>query len=175
MITSCKFTLDEIKKLSKSMLVLVDSREKENRHILDYFDKNGIRYRKVKLDYGDYSFMLPSPSQEDIYFHREIVIERKSGLEELSGNLGKERDRFEREMLRACKDGCKVYLLVENPRGYNAIMEHDYHTEFKPLQYVTSLKSFENKYNLNIQFIDKRYAGYIIYSTFYYFMRERLT
>ncbi len=93
MITSCKFTLDEIKKLSKSMVVLVDSREKENRHILDYFDKHSIAHQPSKLDYGDYSFMLPSPgpspSQEDVYFHREIVIERKSGLEELSGNLGK--------------------------------------------------------------------------------------
>lgn len=178
MIVDCKFSLEQIKALSKMMVVLVDKREKENSHITDYFNKHNISYRKETLPYGDYSFMIPTGTDlgiaNDIYFHKEIVIERKNSLEELSGNLGKERDRFEKELLKASNDCCRMFLMVENPRGYNAIMEHDYKTEFKPLPYVASLKSFENRYGLNIQFIDKQYAGYIIYSTFYYYMRENM-
>lgn len=40
-----KFSVEEIKRLTKSMIVLVDSQEKKNSHILGYFDKQGIPYQ----------------------------------------------------------------------------------------------------------------------------------
>lgn len=55
-----KFSVEEIKKLTKSMVILVDSREKKNTHILDYFRKQKIAYQVEKLEYGDYSFMIPA-------------------------------------------------------------------------------------------------------------------
>ena len=39
-----KFSVEEIKKLTKSMVILVDSREKKNTHILDYFRKQKISF-----------------------------------------------------------------------------------------------------------------------------------
>lgn len=111
-----RFSVEELKKLTKSLVVLVDSREKKNDHILSYFTKQGVAYQKTKLDYGDYSFYIPAAAAgEDIYFHRDIVIERKASLEELSGNLAQERERFEKEFLKAGNDGCKVYLMIEEP------------------------------------------------------------
>ena len=50
-----KFGLEEIKGMLKEMIVLVDSREQKNAHILDYFQRQGIPYEVEKLDYGDYS------------------------------------------------------------------------------------------------------------------------
>ncbi len=65
--------------MTKSLIILVDSREKKNSHILGYFDKQGISYQVVALEYGDYSFMIPAAAaDEDIFFHRDIVIERKA-------------------------------------------------------------------------------------------------
>ena len=64
-----KFSVEEIKKLTKQMIVLIDTREKRNEHILSYFDKQGITYRKEKLDFGDYTFLLPLPQPG-----REIYI-----------------------------------------------------------------------------------------------------
>lgn len=55
-----KFSVEEIKKLTKSMVILVDSREKKNSHILDYFRKQKIAYQVEKLEYNDYSFMIPA-------------------------------------------------------------------------------------------------------------------
>lgn len=170
-----KFSVEEIKKLTKSMVVLVDSREKKNAHILDYFRKQNIAYQVGKLEYGDYSFMVPaSAAGEDIYFHRDCVVERKASLEELSGNLTGERDRFEKEFLKAGNDGCKVYLIVEAPGGYSDIISHRYRTEFTPAAYMASLKTFEHRFDTNIQFISPEYSGYYIYSTFVYFCRETL-
>ena len=170
-----KFYVEEIKKLTKQMVILVDSREKRNEHILSYFDKQEIAYKKEKLEYGDYSFMIPAAAAgEDIFFHRDIAIERKASLEELSGNLAQERERFEKEFLKAGNDGCKIYLMIESPGGYSDIIGHRYRTEFTPAAYMASLKTWESRFGCNVQFIDNQYSGYYIYSTFSYFAREKL-
>ena len=160
-----RFSVEELKKLTKSLVVLVDSREKKNDHILSYFTKQGVAYQKTKLDYGDYSFYIPAAAAgEDIYFHRDIVIERKASLEELSGNLAQERERFEKEFL----------LMVEEPGGYSSVIAHKYRTEMNPAAYMASLKTWEHRFGTNVQFIDKQYSGYYIVSTFQYFAREAL-
>ncbi len=170
-----RFGVDDIKKFTKNMVVLVDSREKKNAHILDYFSKQGISYQVSKLEYGDYSFMIPAAvAGEDIYFHRDIVIERKASLEELSGNMAQERDRFEKEFLKAGNDGCKVYLMIEEPGGYSSVIGHKYRTEMTPIAYMASLKTWEHRFGANVQFIDKQYSGYYIISTFQYYAREAL-
>lgn len=170
-----RFSVEDVKRITKSIVVLVDSREKKNEHILAYFEKQGIAYQETKLDYGDYSFYIPaSAAGEDIYFHRDIVVERKASLEELSGNLAQERERFEREFLRAGNDGCKVYLLIEAPGGYSDIIGHKYRTQMRPGAFAASLKTWEHRFGANVQFIDKQYSGYLIASTFQYFAREAL-
>lgn len=170
-----RFSVEDIKKLAKQMIVLVDSREKKNAYVLDYLKKQNIAYRVEKLDYGDYSFMIPaSAAGKDIYFHRDCVIERKASLEELSGNLAQERERFEKEFLKAGNDGAKIYLMIESPGGYSDIIGHKYRTKFTPAAYMASLKTWESRFGCNVQFIDKQYSGYYIISTFQYFAREVL-
>ena len=170
-----RFSVEELKKLTKSLVVLVDSREKKNDHILSYFKKQGVAYQKTKLEYGDYSFYIPAAAAgEDIYFHRDIVIERKASLEELSGNLAQERERFEKEFLKAGNDGCKIYLMIEEPGGYSSVIAHKYRTEMNPAAYMASLKTWEHRFGTNVQFIDRQYSGYYIVSTFQYFAREAL-
>jgi len=170
-----KFSVEDIKKLTKSMVILVDSREQRNGHILDYFTRQGIPYQVEKLDYGDYSFYIPAKAAgKDIYFHRDIVIERKASLEELSGNLARNRERFEMEFLRAGNDGCKTYLMVEAPGGYSDIIGHKYHTELKPAAFAASLKTWESRFGTNVQFINSQYSGYYIAATFQYFAKESL-
>lgn len=173
---SYKYNIEDIKKLTKQMVVLIDTREKRNEHILSYFDKQGITYRKEKLDFGDYTFLLPSAAtgQDNIYFHDSIVVERKNSLEELSGNLAQKRKQFEIEFLKARNAGAKIYLMVEDVGGYSSIISHRYDTQFTPVSFMSSLKTFEHRFGANIQFIDKQYSGYFIISTFQYYAREIL-
>ena len=170
-----KFSVEQIKGLLKQMVVLVDSREQKNGHILDYFNRQGIAYEVQKLDYGDYSCKVPeSVAGRDIFFHDSIVIERKNSLEELSGNLAQNRDRFESEFLRARNAGAKIYLMIEDPRGYTGICNHAYRTQLNPASYMASLKTWEHRFDANVQFIAPELSGYYIISTFHYFVREVL-
>lgn len=171
-----KYSLSEIDKMLRQMVVLTDSRERENKHITDYLTKCGIKYEKTTLQYGDYSFYLPKAAtgSNDIFFHDTVSIERKATLEELSGNLTQKREQFEREFLRARNEGCKIYMMVENPGGYGDIIEHRYNTQFEPKSFIGSLQAFESRYNVNVRFISKEHAGYFMCNIFRFTARELL-
>lgn len=169
-----KYSDKDIKQMIKQLTILIDSREKQNGHITDYLTKNHIPYETTTLSYGDYSCKIPVSTGESIHFHDSIVIERKNSLEELSGNLTRDRERFEKEFLKAGNDGAKIYLMVEDEGGYSSIINHSYKTEFKPNAYMASLKTWESRFNCNVQFINKQYAGFFILSTLKYFVKESL-
>jgi ERCC4-type nuclease len=169
------YTDGELKTLLQSLTVLVDTREQENSHILAYFDKQSIPRKSRKLDYGDYSFYLPaSPDMgilRDLHFTDGVAIERKASLEELSGNLTHDRARFEAELIRANK--AKLFLMVEDA-NYADIVEHKYKTQFAPKAFIAAIKTFESRYNLNVNFIPSQLAGNFIYYTLLYHLREYL-
>jgi len=89
-------------------IIIVDTREKGHKKILEYFDKNNIDYIVSKLDYGDYM----------IYKDNSVIIDRKDSLLELAGNLchTAEHERIKREIARAKDDGCKdfIFLIAES-------------------------------------------------------------
>jgi ERCC4-type nuclease len=53
------FTDKEIKELLSGLVILIDTREQGNSHILKYLESHKITHKKRKLDYGDYSAYLP--------------------------------------------------------------------------------------------------------------------
>ncbi len=175
-IISCyKYTDKEIDELVNSMIILVDSREKSVDHIISSFDKNGIRYKKKALEYGDYSFALPKNEAlsipRDMYFNKKVCIERKASLEEISGNLTKERDRFEKELSLAPKE--KV-LLIENA-NYSDVANGNYNTQYNKKSFLASLHSFWFKYNIPVFFMpDNKYSALFIKKYFEYYLKNYL-
>ena len=167
------FTDKELKELLDSMVILVDTREQKNIHILKYFDSHKIPYKERKLDYGDYSAYLPE--NEGLGIHRDIfltaAIERKNSIDELASSI-KERTRFENELIRA-KDFPFV-LLVEDSEGYEKIVRGTYRSQYKAKALLGSLKSFETRYSFQTVFISPKTAGNYLYYHFYYLFRNML-
>lgn len=157
------------------MIILVDTREKQHAHITESFDKNSINYMKRALDYGDYSFALPKNETlsipRDMYFSKKVCIERKANLEEISGNLTRERERFEKELCLAPET--KV-LLIENA-NYSDVVTGNYNTQYNKKSFLASLHSFWFKYNIPIFFMpDNRYSGLFIKKYFEYYLKNYL-
>lgn len=102
---------DEKKKFLKNVTVLVDTREKENKHILSAFDEYGISYQSEKLDFGDYSFIVDGRD-----FRLSCVCERKAKPDEFYGNINfqSKRERIEKEFNAASRLANKFTLLLEN-------------------------------------------------------------
>ncbi len=175
MIENYHYTDKEIDQIINSMVILVDKREKENSHILNYFDKKKISYINKSLSQGDYSFYIPKNESlsilRDYYFDNQICIERKASLEELSGNFTQQRDRFEKE-LSLCK--AKLILMIENA-NYSDIIEGKYNTQYNKKSYWASLHSFWFKYNLPFMFIPNNdYSGVFIRGVFTYYLKNVL-
>ena len=141
------------------MKIIVDTREKvgKNKHILDYFDKQGIEWERRKLDYGDYTI----EGLED-----KIVIERKCSLDELALNFTRGRDRFKREFQRAADNGAKIVVMVERA-DYGRIVTHRYRSKFIPKAYIASIESFKEDYGADFVFLPrpKVQAGKFILET----------
>jgi len=169
-----RFSETELKKLiKKNLMVIIDTREQENKHITDYFDKENIMYIHQKMESGDYSFFLPAIPQLEIstnrYFDKKIIIERKANLEELSNNLTHKREQFLNEFDRA-KD-CDKYLLIEKG-SFEDIWNQKFNTKINKKAFYSSLISLQIKYNLKINFVTKEVAGMSIYAFCYHYLKK---
>lgn len=89
------------------MVIQVDSREKDNKYILDYFDSIGQKYKTgEKLMCGDYSDIL----------NHSVCIDKKSsgsGLLEIAQNVCQDHKRFISEIERANEYGVKLIFLIQ--------------------------------------------------------------
>ena len=154
-----RYTKKGLDTLVKNIVVVYDTREQQNEHILTYFNKKGIKYKKRKLDEGDYTFYIESNAEtkplgilKDTWFDNAIIIERKANLEELSGNLTEkdghsERKRFENELIRSQKK--TLFLVIENGSWADMIF-HNYDTQYASKAFTNSLNSFQQKYDFDI-------------------------
>lgn len=172
-----RYTESEKKKLFQNVVVLIDTREQEHTHIVDWLTKKGIESTSKKLDFGDYSFMTRADSDlgiaRDLYFCKAIAVERKASLEELSGNLAQERTRFENELMRARDCGADLTVMVE--RGSMAdIWAHRYETAMTPASFWGSVIALEQKYGIRWAWDMKQVAGEFIYNKFCYFLLQNL-
>lgn len=169
-----KYTNTEIDKLLENIVILIDTREKANIHIIEYLEDKNIKYKKRKLDHGDYSCYLEADKElgiyRDMYFIDTISIERKASLEELSGNLTQDRQRFENELIRSKG---KLILLIENST-YEDIILGNYKTKYNPLSFIASLKTYEARYSIETNFINNKFTGNFINMTLRYHVREIL-
>ncbi len=175
MVDFYRYTDKELRALLKRINIIVDSREQDNNHIIQWLIEKKIPYTTQKIESGDYSFFLPAVPElgivRDLYFTDKISIERKGSLVELSGNFTNDRLRIESEFIR---HKGKMILLIEDAE-YTDILKHNYRTEYKPESFLATLHSFSERYDIPFTFMkDKKCSGQFIYFTFYYFLRNFL-
>ena len=175
MIEKFKYTDKEKDAILSSMVIMVDTREKKADHILKYFDKTHIEYKKKTLNYGDYSFYIPKNEKlsipRDLYFDKQIIVERKGSLEELSGNLTQGRDRLEKELSLAPS---KKVIIIENAT-YADMVNGNYNTKYNNKSYWASIHTLWHKYDVPIVFMpDNAYTGFFIRGYFEYYLKNIL-
>lgn len=155
--------------------IIIDTREKENSHIVEVFEKNNIAYEKRALPTGDYII------EGEHKYVPNITIERKGSIDELIGNLldtatkdEKGNNRFARELIRANQCNKKMVLLIENGT-YKDVLLGNYRSKIKPKAARGMILSLEAKYpNLSIAWEEKELVGSYIHSVLYYRLREEL-
>ena len=163
-----RYTESELKAELAKLSIICDTRENVNQHITKYFNAHHIPHIERKLDVGDYSAQLGELSLE-----RDICVERKHNLDEICGNFTAERERFEREFMRAKAYGTKVVLIVENA-SWGDIFLGNYRSKVQPKSLLGSLLSWMVRYNITVTFCKPEETGKLIHGILYYAAKEML-
>ena len=157
----------------KSMRVVVDTREQENSHIIEYFNRKKIPFVKRKLDFADYSCEVNTKllglhvEAEWLSFENHVVVERKNSIDEIANCIGNDRDRFEAEFKRIKASGAKCVLLLEKFSfdhlfSDGAMFKKSY-TKLTDEQIAIGVNTFVARYNLHpITVVDNIHSGRII-------------
>ena len=149
-----------------------------------YSDPVDYYIQEKGLKVGDYTIAVKLPNGEVINFKDKIVIERKADLNELCCNFFDKKDeegttRLERELDRAKDQGIKVILLVETDNMHNKILSSkhfrfDKASKVSPKAFNSILRSLQAKYDISIEYCDKKDSARLIHDILYYHAREYL-
>ena len=147
---------------------------------------NPIGYYKQEkgLKTGDFTLVVQLPNQQQINFQDKIIIERKNSLNELCQNLFDDKDkngmtRFERELKRAKEQGIKVILLIEVEDMHSKILtgkhfRYDKASKVSPKAFNSILRSLQARYDISIEYCNKKDSARLIHDILYYHAREYL-
>ena len=135
-------------------MIICDTREKKNTHILAYFDRHNISYKAQKLDVGDYTLQ-----------GKNVAVERKQNLSELSRNLMNRKDhsRFYKEIRRAKEAGVKLIVLVEHGSKIKSIQDvfmwQDKYSGVSGRQLMDAIYKAHISYGVEFLFCSKKSTG----------------
>lgn len=162
-------------------VVLIDTREKELKHITDKFEANNISVQHIGLVVGDYRIQATALDGNQMNYSPRVVIERKANLNELIANLLGEKDqhgktRLHRELQRSLESKTKLIIMIEELDWYNKLLRGDYISQVNPKAIRGMIMSLEAKYHpyVSIVGIDKSQSASYIHTTLYYHLRQEL-
>lgn len=170
-----KFKDKELKKILDNLVVIVDSRENANKHIIDFFDKKKIPYVVEKLPFGDYSCKIKAGSFEgqgrDIYFNNDFVVERKANIDEICSNLKENAARLKKELAHLNKHDIEFYIFLEDENYELNLRNSNYRSQYDAFTLMQRIyKGIEAEYNTMVIPVPKSCMG----SKIYYFLQARV-
>ena len=139
-------------------IIIVDTREKGHKKILEHFDKVEQDYIVSKLDAGDYM----------LYKDYTTIIDKKDELLELSGNLcnTKEHERIKREIARARELGCENFIFLIQDNKIKSLEDikkwSSPHTKVKGETLLKIMQTMAKKYNVRFIIVPKKNMGKMI-------------
>ncbi len=143
-------------------IIQIDSREKNNKHILDTFEMySDLKLLTSKLPYGDYCN----------FNNAFCVIERKNSINELATCLGKEHERFKKELSEARSFGIHIIILIEESKEFINFEDIKNWVNPKLKKYPKAmtgekmykiLSKYIEWYGIEVKFTTKDYVGFDI-------------
>lgn len=164
----------------KEVVILHDTREQKNSHILERLDEMKVKHREQALVFGDYSFIA-----QDRDFSLSCVIERKANVDELYGNLINDRERIEKEFKAGSIIANQFTLLIEDTADLETLQRYEVpewkmkaeHRKVKEIgaHCYATIQSWQsgNKYRFRTIFsADKEESAIKILECFYWYWRN---
>lgn len=133
------------------MIIQIDSREKKNNEVIEYFDKIGQKYFVSKIAGADYiDFKNP-----------QVAIDLKANLLELANNLTRKHAQFKNEIKMVQESmECEFCVLIREPIEFEDIKNwSNKNTQLKGEQLYKIMKTMEERYKIHWFFCSRYNAG----------------
>ena len=136
-----------------NFIILTDTRQQKEEHILKEFDNQGILHIRTTLSSADY-MALRYNSKRGMYLDYSILIDTKKDLNEVAMNLCRkeEHERIKREVAKARELGCQKFcFLIADDSIQNINDIKNWRSKFSKVKGETLLKimfTMSKKYNI---------------------------
>ena len=171
-------TMTDKERFLSNLTVVIDTREQKNEHIKNALDRLKVSYESRKLDVGDYSYCYMGQDFTKLY-----AVERKNSVNELWGNIGGQRQRFEKEIGTMHSLWGGATLILENCESRYALRSYalDDETMQRQGRKVHNIGSMcdstlqawglPNRFNLHVEFARTQAdtAGLLLGCFFYHY------
>ena len=145
-------------------VILTDSRQQKEEHILKEFDKQGILHIRTGLPSADYMALRYS-LQKGMYLDYSILIDTKKDIEEIAGNLcnTQNHERVKREILRGQELGAKEFIFLINSGKVKSIEDlqnwTSKRTKVKGSTLIKVFQTMKQRYNVRFVLVPKKEMG----------------
>lgn len=147
-----------------NFVILTDTRQQKEKHILKEFDNQGILHIRTTLPSADY-MALRCDNQKGMYLDYSILIDTKKNLLEICNNLcrNSEHQRLIREIELARSLGCKKFVFLVGEKNIKSVEDiknwSDKHTKVKGETLLKIMVTFSKHHGCNFIFVPKKEMG----------------
>lgn len=158
---------EEFKKYVNKMnkfLILTDTRQKSEEHILKEFDKQGILHIRTGLPSADY-MVVRYDNEKGFYLDYSILIDTKKDIEEIASNLcnSQNHQRILREIQKGKDLGAKQFIFLINGGKVKTIEDlqnwTSKRTKVKGEVLLKIFKTMSQKYGVKFIIVPKNKMG----------------
>lgn len=148
----------------KDFVILTDSRQKVEEHILKEFDKQGILHIRTGLPSADY-MALRYNLQKGMYLDYSILIDTKKDIEEIAGNLCNtaSHQRILREITKGKELGAEQFIFLINSGKVKTVEDlqnwTSKRTKVKGSTLIKVFKTMKERYNVRFMLVPKKDMG----------------
>ena len=145
-------------------VILTDTRQRVEEHILKEFDKQGILHIRTGLPSADY-MALRYDEKQGFYLDYSVLIDTKKDIEEIACNLcnTQSHERVKREIFKGQELGAKEFIFLINSGKVKTIEDlqswSSKRTQVKGSTLIKVFKTMKEKYNVRFLLVPKKDMG----------------
>ena len=152
-------------------IILTDTRQQKEQHILEVFDNASILHFRTTLSSADY-MVIRYNSIKGFYKDYSILIDTKKNLEEVANNLcnSKEHERIKREIAKGKELGAKQFIFLIGDDKINCVDDlkkwNSKRTKVKGSTLFKIMNTMQKKYGIKFIICKKKDMGKYILKLF---------
>ena len=150
-----------------NFIILRDTRQQKEEHIIKEFDKQGILHIRTGLPSADY-MAVRYDKEKGFYLDYSILIDTKKDIEEIASNLcnSQNHQRILREIQKGKDLGAKQFVFLINGGKIKTIEDlqnwSSPHTKVRGETLLKIMNTMKTRYNVRFIIVPKKNMGEMI-------------